>query len=83
LLTERIRSALAETENIEDPKPPAARKTRSCQYEWAIPHRNDETETMARPKPSVRRSPIASTNFPEISPEPNRAKAKAEIMKPT
>jgi hypothetical protein len=26
---------------------------------------------------------MASTNFPEMSPEPNRAKAKLEMMNPT
>jgi len=40
-------------------------------------------ETIPRPTPSVSRSPIASTNFPEISPDPKRAKAKVEMIKPT
>jgi hypothetical protein len=40
-------------------------------------------ETIPKPTPRVSRSPIASTNFPEMSPEPNRAKAKLEMMNPT
>jgi hypothetical protein len=82
-LTDLISKALADTENIEDPSPPPDLKTSNCQYEWATPQRRDETETIARPKPSVNLSPIASTNFPETSPEPNRARAKLEMMSPT
>ena len=82
-MTDRIRRALSDTENIEEPSPPAARKTSNCQYEWAIPQRNDETETIAKPKPSVSLSPMASTNFPEIKPDPKRARAKVEMINPT
>jgi len=68
---------------MDEPSPPAVRKTRSCQYDCEKPQSSDEMETIPRPMPKVRRSPIASTNFPEINPDPKRAKAKLEMMNPT
>ena len=38
---------------------------------------------MNKPTPSVSRSPIASTNLPDMRPDPNLAKAKLEMMNPT